>query len=536
MASLFDYFKKPVQQPTFTNVTHDNNYRQQLCMIVLLTSVWTGIAQFDPFGIKTATSIQSESIILRLIGGPWYQSKAQKITVVLIDNQYIEQMKDRWPLTYSQHAFILDTILFHKPKAVFYDVLFQFLHDPSSVTREDELDQFIETLWLGDENKIPIFIPNLVNTLRSTSSCESDMPLSEVGIEEELIIKSIFDQEPHKSLLGTAIKKTYVGWHGCGNRYPSFIMHATKQQTPAYALYKTVCDMDENFSPGCKSLKANEDAGTKPCCLFTKREIKTGKDFNSFNKPLMIRWGSGVTEEHLSLYEGTEYGSECEVFNTSARGFWDRLSYSLKQLGLMTRQGFQMSIERGKSERCTYTDTLHATWLLESPTEELYDVISHMIEDRVVLIGAQVHAANDYILSPVNDNVPGVYMHAMALDNYLEYGADYFKSMSQTHTFLIELFVTLLGHFIFFWVARDYVSPRIVAFIKSDKINIYVFDKSALLESTLNFFLRMFILLTLGFIVGFILWSFKFAPMDWAGILLVSLVAYPKLVYRPEKA
>ena len=97
----------------------------------LLTSLfWGGIAQLDPFGIKAAASIQSESVFMRMIGGPWYQSAAQdKITVVLIDDNYISQIKESWPISYIAQEMLLSDILAFKPKAVFLDLLYSHNHE-----------------------------------------------------------------------------------------------------------------------------------------------------------------------------------------------------------------------------------------------------------------------------------------------------------------------------------------------------------------------------------------------------------------------
>jgi len=50
-----------------------------------------------------------------------------------------------------------------------------------------------------------------------------------------------------------------------------------------------------------------------------------------------------------------------------------------------------------------------------------------LLENKVVLIGAKVDGINDMIETPANGLLPGVYQHAMALDNLMKYGDNYYK-------------------------------------------------------------------------------------------------------------
>ena len=47
-----------------------------------------------------------------------------------------------------------------------------------------------------------------------------------------------------------------------------------------------------------------------------------------------------------------------------------------------------------------------------------------LLEDLVVLIGTHLLGLDARVQSPVNQRVPGVYLHAMALDNLMRWGED----------------------------------------------------------------------------------------------------------------
>ncbi len=48
-----------------------------------------------------------------------------------------------------------------------------------------------------------------------------------------------------------------------------------------------------------------------------------------------------------------------------------------------------------------------------------------MLRDRLVLVGANITSTGDLVESPVHGQLPGVYLHAMALDNLINAGMDY---------------------------------------------------------------------------------------------------------------
>jgi len=74
---------------------------------------------------------------------------------------------------------------------------------------------------------------------------------------------------------------------------------------------------------------------------------------------------------------------------------------------------------------CPYTQTLMAEdVLLRAPFDERVDDV---LRGRVVLYGAGFMAGADVVLPPTHGPLPGVFLHAMALDNLLTWGDDYVR-------------------------------------------------------------------------------------------------------------
>ena len=120
-----------------------NEIYKLIIYALLVGVIFVVFSKIDPFGIKTAADIQSESIFMQLVGGPWYQSKAQeKITVVLIDDQYLEKTKDSWPMPYVHQAHFLMDILDFNPKAIYLDIIYRHDHE----NEDDDIDQLVNVI------------------------------------------------------------------------------------------------------------------------------------------------------------------------------------------------------------------------------------------------------------------------------------------------------------------------------------------------------------------------------------------------------
>lgn len=48
-----------------------------------------------------------------------------------------------------------------------------------------------------------------------------------------------------------------------------------------------------------------------------------------------------------------------------------------------------------------------------------------LLRERIVFVGVNLPALNGRVISPVQGQLPGVYFHAVALDNLITYGANY---------------------------------------------------------------------------------------------------------------
>jgi hypothetical protein len=75
---------------------------------------------------------------------------------------------------------------------------------------------------------------------------------------------------------------------------------------------------------------------------------------------------------------------------------------------------------------CPYTDTVPAEFLFGSP-EDVREIVGPLIKDRIVLLGVAYSGSNDLVPTPIHGRLPGVYLHAMALDNLITQDGGYIR-------------------------------------------------------------------------------------------------------------
>ncbi len=105
---------------------------------------------------------------------------------------------------------------------------------------------------------------------------------------------------------------------------------------------------------------------------------------------------------------------------------------------------------------CPYTRTLTLSELRAADTDQAR--LEDLLTDRYVMIGAALSGFNDTVLSPVHDVIPGVFMHAMALDNLLTYRDHYKRALEweiwpPNILWLLGIPIVMAAHFLH-WLAQ----------------------------------------------------------------------------------
>lgn len=196
-------------------------------------------------------------------------------------------------------------------------------------------------------------------------------------------VRGVDGQANALASLDLMTRRALVKWSDVGDRYPLAV--ETSQgliETPALGLYREFC-RDRH----CAGLPADAaDAQQRP--------------------PIALRWGRTLSP----LQPLATSVADCSVAgNAWYAQLWQAIFWKFGDGGQAT---------------CAYTLTLKAS-ALEANSPEDRALLRQMLSDKLVLVGAQITSAGDLVQTPVHGLLPGVYLHAMALDNLVTYQDKY---------------------------------------------------------------------------------------------------------------
>lgn len=154
--------------------------------------------------------------------------------------------------------------------------------------------------------------------------------------------------------------------------------------------------------------------GPSPCDPTPVRLDDQGRAAWSwrYEIPIDVTWGIGPKSDFTTMMDKRLAGSleqRCQpASNRSAVGTLFRLMTA----GINTKS----------KPPCVYTDAIPYE-IFQSPISQ--EDLSFLLKDRLVLIGGQFTDSNDIVRAPPFNALPGIYYHAMALDNLIQGGASY---------------------------------------------------------------------------------------------------------------
>ena len=294
-----------------------------------------------------------------------------RITVVMYDQQFLKHTDSAWPISYQDHADWLLRLVGDpnaRPKAIMLDISFGQNRPDSSLPA---LRQALCTLQ--NEFKVPVFLAALPSPDTGKLAVRNGLGPDPSSTEPPCYTLVGVDYVPD-TLDGLAWDyrltrhRTDTGWvDGVGEPSAAAPQHAYRSAAMTIA----------------------QDVA----------HIELGKE----TAPLSLQWGLKSAPQR----ERPDSLSYCEP------GVYSAARYVPGVL----RQFFQSS----SAPVCPYHNTLSMAQMGELPEATL----APFLAGRYVLVGANVPGYNDFVNSPVHGLIPGVYLHAMALDNLLTYQGNY---------------------------------------------------------------------------------------------------------------
>jgi len=174
-----------------------------------------------------------------------------------------------------------------------------------------------------------------------------------------------------------------------------------------------------------------------------------------------------------------------------------------------------------KAEKISSIPTIKATDIISSNWGAVKDDFFEKVHGKHVFIGANLTGAEDTVESPVYGDIPGVFLHAVALQNLIYFEEYYYKkspenilSLTDLST-IIEIFTILLSALVFLGYKVTLVNFK-VSFSSGEHLSILCV---AVALNLLVIFTSVWLTL-----------SSRIAPTNFLGLLILAPMIY-QLVY-----
>tara|TARA_R110000787_G_scaffold180535_1_gene292644 strand:- start:2798 stop:4339 length:1542 start_codon:yes stop_codon:yes gene_type:complete len=431
----------------------------------------------DPFGFSSATDQRSHVVFNRL-AAPFYTPQGYgNIAVVLIDDDYLSEMGDAYPMNRYNYLDIHSAILGGSPAAIFYD-----FHLPSNRGNEDA------TSLLGSELASSASNPKN-GEVAASSSAPAVWFADFGGTPDEQARYDLFGQV---ATLQVRTISTPIGEYAACLEPDGRALdcsHSGARASPALALYNAYCRTHDDAA--CEDIS---DGGTM--VLQWSRKPEPGRQ--------------DCSPDPENLIGNTRIAAQALW-----RGFFNKgeLDPELAQV-------------------CYPFQTIRAVDLAKMNE----DALKSAFQDRVVLVGGYFSDAPDATVSPVHGQIPGVFVHATALENFFTLGRGYWRAEQRMDgapiglEHLIEIIVLLLAIPIY-WAAshrdRNWVQ-QVRALAAEDPAELD-YSHKRLASSSVFLFALIAIVLTIGLAIPLAL---SMPPTNFYGLaaLTVPLLAVLWLV------
>jgi len=357
--------------------------------------IYIAIALFavlkDPFHWEEVSANLSQDIFYRVFIGPFYPTDHRDdITVVLFNEATLKGLGATWPVPLGTHAEILETIRAMGPRAVMVDFIFPDERaDPSLPILRDQIEAYKATgipLYFGRAEGAAIdwIRPDLADVATLTSIAN---PISD-GVSRTYDPCSLIGAG-HAACACVAAGNTF---EACPPGVDAAAPDSPVALTAAFQMYRS-------YTNGLPQAFSVHD----PVAM----DVVWSNRLNPVNHEWM-RKTTDMDLEELCLEIGPDFPD-------------------------VLRRALSKAEDRSLHQTCPYTTTVPAHSLLRASEDRtLFNALWVHLQNRFVFYGADLAGLEDTVVPPTHVKLPGVYLHAMALDNLLTFRGDY-KRSSLTH-------------------------------------------------------------------------------------------------------
>lgn len=323
------------------------------------------VACFDPFDLDSRAEAAAESTIQRLLASQ-YPARAGA-NIALVEGQLSDRDDNRLnlslPLSPAVQAQLVDALVAAGVRAIFIDSEYR---NPPNASSEEGEDLFAALEPGGAAS--PTGHKELVEALRAARAAGIPVLIGPVGEHKQL------------TELAASAERTEVSWDA---EHPAdYPLRNESGITAAGDLYRIAC------------------SGPAPMAGCSKRLVEDIA--KSRAPPIALRFGANYPPEQWR-FAGEDEAKACR-------------SRSLTATLRMELRG------KRREKPCTNHLVVPVSAILLAQNQ--FPVLAKMLRGRIVLIGSGPGVGDDHTVPGVG-TVPGVAIHATALDNLLTWGTRY---------------------------------------------------------------------------------------------------------------
>lgn len=309
-----------------------------------------------------------------------------------LDDETLRYFNETWPPSHKIHSEILRAILDYHPAAVLVD--FFFVH----IAPGDNFDRTQTAIKEYQDKYVPLFVVWAQDVRPEVWKLANDVA-NKSGYKIALVSGDLAGDPGHPI-------------------YPLDNLRGLR--SAALALYSSVCRIsDQPEAPETDSLKRLRDRA--PGCK--KERLLSSHEGLSLTHQMGVVWG---------LYPAAY---NC---NGGAESLCKDLFRSSQPLLSVIGRTFQLLWEGLLPPIYRPTDPLHVHYHAEISARHFFgennqSELGGLLAGKLVIYSSNVPAAKDVFVSPVQGEVPGALVHAMALDNLLTFGNRYIHESEEGH-------------------------------------------------------------------------------------------------------
>ena len=395
-------------------------------------------------------------------------SAGQKaVTVVLIDEHYFKathpqdvEARPVWPLPVANLANLVQSIVDARPAALFIDIALpdapREVTDGSTNSRKQAMEVLALRLNQLDPS-IPVFFSDVIRPTAEQQDLNKNcgrifVPRGDIAkssIMAPPLAKALFEPDGPSNGAAAASRPELEVVNSVALE-DSGVYHLATAITGQSASCKNIDQQNKNIiaSPALalfKAYAARCAAEPAVCGDGSPRDAKARQEVaraaadvlrhpgppdehglrlydlpHEFREPMSLTWGVRLSPLMRETFKDAAGADRCnaQIFDSAL----DPAAFYLASMAKPFRQAWA----ENQARPCPYIDTISAADLLDrrlfddtAPAGAETRTANLFLKDRIVLLGASIPQAQDRFMSPVNGDIPGVYVHATAIENLI---------------------------------------------------------------------------------------------------------------------